>query len=87
MGKAAMQIQVESHAGYRGEEAPRRFHLGERTVEVLDVIDRWLDPEHRYFKVRADDGGIYLLRHDTGRDAWEITMFDSGTREDTRLST
>ncbi len=87
MRKAAMQITVESHAGYRGEEGPRRFHLGERTVEVVEVVDRWLDPEHRYFKIRADDGGIYLLRHDALRDSWEITMFDSGTREDTRLST
>jgi len=29
---------------------------------------------------------IYLLRHDTGEDAWELVMYDSGKRDDTRLS-
>jgi hypothetical protein len=27
------------------------------------VLDRWLGPDHRYFKVRTADG-IYILRHD-----------------------
>jgi len=25
-------------------------------IEVSTVIDRWLTPEHRYFKVKGDDG-------------------------------
>lgn len=79
-------IRVQCYAGYRGEEAPVRFYLGERLVEVKEVLDRWLDPSHRYFKVKGDDGGIYILRHDTQAAVWELTFFDSGTRPDTRLS-
>lgn len=79
-------LRVECHAGHRGEEAPRRFLLGERVIEVMEIIDRWLDPAHRYFKVRGDDGGIYILRYDVPKDAWELTLFDSGTRDATRLS-
>lgn len=79
-------LKVECYAGHRGEETPLRFYLGKRCVEVDEVIDRWLDPEHRYFKLRGDDGGVYILRHSTGEDRWEMTLFDSGAKEDTRLS-
>lgn len=79
-------IKVECYAGYRGEQAPVRFYLGERCIEVVDVLDRWLAPSHRYFKLRGDDGGVYILRHDTDEGFWEMTLFDSGTRADTRLS-
>jgi len=70
-----MRIRVECYAGYRGEETPARFFLGERRVEVLEVVDRWLAPDHRYFKVLGDDGGTYILRHDVEPARWELTMF------------
>ncbi len=79
-------IRVECHAGYRAEETPRRFFIGQRKIEVLEIIDRWLDPVHSYYKLRGDDGGIYILRYDREPDVWEMIMFDSGTREETRLS-
>lgn len=79
-------IKVECYSGYRGEETPVRFYLGERCIEVLEVLDRWLDPACRYFKIRGDDSCIYILRHVTDKDGWEMTMFDSHVKEDTRLS-
>ncbi len=79
-------IKVECYAGYRGEETPVRFYLGERCIEVMEVLDRWLDPSHRYFKLRGDDQCIYILRHTTSEDVWEMTLFDSGHSDDTRLS-
>ncbi len=79
-------MKVECYAGYRGEETPRGFYLGKRRVEVVDVLDRWLDPVHRYFKLRGDDNGIYILRHSTSEDTPEVTLFDSGTRDGHRLS-
>jgi hypothetical protein len=81
-----LAIKVECYAGYRGEETPTRFRLDKRWVEVDEVIDRWMDPAHRYFKVRGDDGGIYILRHDVKSGLWQMTLFDSGTRAETRLS-
>jgi hypothetical protein len=68
-------IRVECYAGYRGEETPRRFHLGDQAEDVAEVLDRWLSPAHRYFKCLGADGGIYILRHDVPRDAWEITFY------------
>jgi hypothetical protein len=65
-------------AGYRGEETPRCFYINDRKVAVAEVVDRWLAPEHRYFKVCDTDGDLYILRHDVAVDRWELTMFDAG---------
>ena len=62
--------------GYRAEESPVRFYLGERKIEVEAILDRWLAPDHRYFKVRGDDKALYIIRHETVTDTWELTMFD-----------
>ena len=69
-------IGVECYAGHRGEEEPRRFWIGERQVGVVDILDRWLDPAHRYFKVTGNDGATYIVRHDTGHGRWELTLFE-----------
>lgn len=68
-------IRVECYAGYRGEETPRRFSFGSRTVEVAEVLDRWLAPSHRYFKVGGADGGLYILRHDTDSGRWALVLY------------
>ena len=67
-----MAIRVECYAGHRGEQTPRRFTLGERRIEVVEVEDAWLAPDHRYFKVTGDDGFTYLLRHDAVGCDWRL---------------
>lgn len=86
MNERSLQIDVSCYAGYRGDETPKWLMLGDRRVAVSEVIDRWLDPRHRYFKLRGDDGGIYLVRYDVAEDIWELTLFDSGRLSTTRLS-
>lgn len=76
MTQGHLSLRVECYAGNRGEETPRRFHLGSRTVEVEEVIDQWIGPTHRYFKVKGDDKGIYILRHDEHDNSWELTLFE-----------
>jgi hypothetical protein len=71
------KVEVECYAGYRGEETPRRFRIGSRSTEVSEVLDRWVGPDHRYFKVRGVDGAVYILRHDTVSGGWELTFFES----------
>lgn len=72
-----MGITVTCHAGHRGEQEPRAFYLGDRRIEVKAILDRWLAPDHRYFKLQGDDGGIYILRHDEAADEWEMTMYSA----------
>jgi len=82
----ALEISVECYAGYRGEESPQSFYLGDRHIKVVDILDRWLAPEHRYFKLKGDDGGVYIVRHDNKAGVWEMIFFDNGMRPETRLS-
>lgn len=70
-------IRVQCYSGYRGEETPRRFWLGERCVTIRSVTDRWLAPEHRYFKVQGDDGATYILRHDPLGETWALTFYSA----------
>jgi hypothetical protein len=79
MSRDSFRVRVECHAGYRGEETPRRFEIGARRIEVVDVLDRWLDPDHRYFKVLGDDGDTYILRHDAEGNRWELTLYRRGS--------
>ncbi len=59
-----MRIKVECYSGYRGEETPRRLLVGEKPIEVVDVLDRWLAPDHRYFKCLGADDATYIVRND-----------------------
>ena len=67
-----MKINVECYAGYRGDQEPRAFRLGERRFEVVELLDRWLDPAHCYFKVRVPDGRVFILRRDGASGDWEL---------------
>lgn len=69
-------LKVQCYAGYRGEETPRRFILGEKTIEVAQVIDRWLAPDHGYFKVFSRAGETYILRQDVASQEWELVFFE-----------
>lgn len=70
-----IEIKVACYAGYRAEETPRIIWFQSRKIEVEKVLDRWLDPEHRYFKLLGDDGAIYIIRHDMNTWAWELTFY------------
>jgi hypothetical protein len=68
-------LRVECYSGHRGEETPRVIHIDGRRIDVEEVLDAWLAPDHRYFKLRGDDGDTYIVRHDPVADSWELTMF------------
>ena len=76
-GEKPFEIRVVCYAGYRGEETPRHFYLGKRKIVIEEIIDRWLAPDHRYFKVRSAAGDIYILRFSGRNDRWELTLFES----------
>ena len=64
--------------------AARRRRAGSastgRAVELVEVLDCWLGVDHRYFKMLGDDGATYILRHDTARERWELTMYAAARR-------
>jgi hypothetical protein len=66
-----LTVSVECYAGHRGEETPRTLILGDRRIPVAEVVEAWLAPDHRYFKLRGTDGDTYLVRHDERSSSWE----------------
>ena len=41
------------------------------------MLDQWYDPQSISYKVRADDGNVYILRQQTSRPdgAWDLVSF------------
>jgi hypothetical protein len=70
-----MAIRLECYAGYRGEQEPRAFWLGRRRIAALEILDRWMSPDHRYFRIRGDDGHVYVLRSDEAKGEWTLGAF------------
>jgi hypothetical protein len=75
-----LRIHVECYSGHKGEETPRVLIIGARRIDVVEILDRWLAPDHRYFKIKSSDGDVYIVRYGNAADRWELTMF-SRTRE------
>jgi hypothetical protein len=70
-----MKIDVEAYSGYKADDRPLRFRLGDQWLEVVDVTDRWYDPNAVYFRVRANDGAMYVLKHDEPANEWTLAAF------------
>jgi hypothetical protein len=69
------RLRVECYAGYKADQRPLRFFAGDQCYEVVEILDQWYGPEDTYFRVRAHDGHIYVLRHSLDPDAWTIDAF------------
>lgn len=65
-------IRVECHSGYRADEKPLRFAIRDRSFDVREVDGQWYSPGATYFRVLADDGNYYVLRHDDVQDLWTL---------------
>ena len=72
-----MRLDVQCYAGRKADERPLRFELNDREYLVEEVLDQWYGPEHQFFKLRADDGNLYILRHQTSvpNAEWELVSF------------
>jgi hypothetical protein len=72
---ASMIVRVECVRSDHGEPVPTRLFIGERTIELAELLDRWPGSDHTYLKLRAEDGATFILRHDFVGGTWELTMF------------
>jgi hypothetical protein len=68
-------LRVQSYSGRKADERPVRFQFGDHEYVVEEVVDQWYGPDAAFFKVRADDGNLYILRHQGVRDEWSLESF------------
>ena len=70
-----MKISITCYSGYRVDEKPKSIRFDSSVVRVEQIVDQWLDPDHRYFKFIGDDRATYIIRQDTDSLDWELTYY------------
>ncbi len=70
-----MKISVKCYSGYRLDEKPKRIRFDSLVVHVNEIVDQWLGPDHRYFKLVGDDCATYIIRQDMDSLEWELTYY------------
>ena len=70
-----MKVTVSAYSGYKANERPCRFVLEGHSYEVLEVLDQWYGPDSHYFKVKADDQNLYILRYHSVLEKWTLESF------------
>ena len=77
-----MKLSVECYAGHKADERPVRFWLDEKRYHVEAVLDQWYGKDGIFFKVRADDGNLYIVRQQTSSPdgTWDLVSFRDENR-------
>ena len=77
----SLHLKVDCYSGYKADERPLRFSFadkpGAQVIEVKEVLDQWYGVGYHCFKVLADDGNFYILRHQQAEDKWRLDSFRS----------
>ena len=56
-----LRAEVVAYSGSRGEEEPRVLRLEGEEHEVSTILERWVEPGGRGFRVSVADGSVHLL--------------------------
>ena len=72
-----VKLEVDCYSGRKADERPVRFRLEGRQYIVEDVLDQWYGPQDAFYKIRADDGNLYILRRESSspEGAWHLVSF------------
>jgi len=72
-----MNLEVNCYSGRTAEERPVRFRLEGIQYLVEEVLDQWYGPQDAFYKVRADEGNLYILRRETltPEGHWHLVSF------------
>jgi hypothetical protein len=81
------KVTVESYAGYKADERPLRLRLGQQTLEIVKVEDRWYSPGETYFRVQVEGGDRYVLLHLEAQDVWSLEGYRSALLLDEKRTT
>jgi len=70
------RIKVIAYSGYRGEETPRTIILHDKTIEVVEIQNMWIEESveertrKRFFIVKGSGGIVYKIYCDEKVMEW-----------------
>jgi hypothetical protein len=73
---AVNKIEVTIYAGYRDSQRPISFVFEGSKIDVLGVVQMWVEEElktrkqRRFFNVKGSDSYTYMLYHDLETGEW-----------------
>ncbi len=65
-------VKVTSYSGYKANERPLSFTIGDQRLEIRQIISIWVEPEKDFFRIIAEDKKIYTLSRHRESDLWSI---------------
>ena len=73
----SMKLEVDCYSGFKADERPVRFRLDDHLYLVKEVLDQWYGPGDVFYKIRLDDGNLYILRKEICSPAgnWYLVSF------------
>ena len=80
-----MKVKVKSCSGSEGKETPVGFLLGERSIKIEEVMDRWYGQQGTYYRVLGDDENLYILKEPLEGELWELVSFTHKNSRGTEL--
>jgi len=78
-GDTKMELEVNCYSGRKADQRPVRFRLDQREYTVEEVEDQWYGPDDAFYKVRAQDGNVYVLRQQTSDGSWHLVLIRQST--------
>lgn len=75
------RIEVVTRDEYREAQEPVRFEWRGSVYEIVQILDRWYEGYAdsrrvplRYFRVKTDEGEVFILRYNELFAAWGIMV-------------
>ena len=70
------RIEVIAYSGHRGEETPRVIVLGQKKIEVVEILRRWIEENaeyrtrRRFFILKGSDSILHKIFYDEKTMEW-----------------
>jgi hypothetical protein len=75
---ADREVNVTTYAGYKGGERPKSFTVGEKVIEVVEIVKMWIEEgrddrrRRRFFTVKGSDGDVHTVYSDETAQRWYL---------------
>lgn len=73
------QIEVIAYAGREGDERPEAFIFRGRSIDIVEIVDRWIEEGFRdrvrkqCFRVKGSDGNEHVVYYDVTSREWHYS--------------